>query len=312
MDKEPSVYLSDQIIAAALSSLVKVPIFTKEEYAKRDDKGGEIDMENLHKMSLQTHEGKQKIDINASFLNIKILNSDSCRVPVSPSDSVLDIKKRIEQEKGIPHTHLKALFCGRTLNNDENVGNLKLLEGTSLFVIHEKKSYQLESKWLYPEYHYDFSKIVDRIEVFRGGERYFRPCGWYRYGLYVLDRPSFGNNVWLGAPGSRIESTEGEWPVTYHGTGTFNSQTMSDYAFSKAQDQEKLHPNGVYTTNDPKTAAKFAQTFEYNGKTYELIVHNRVNPANKIEIVDGNEKYYCHKDPYDVRPYGFCVREKKH
>ncbi|CAF4912975.1 unnamed protein product, partial [Rotaria sp. Silwood2] len=46
----------------------------------------------------------------------------------------------------------------------------------------------------------------------RGNRPYYRPLGWYRHALRVLDK--YGNDSrWLG-----MTNGPGEWPIAYHGT----------------------------------------------------------------------------------------------
>ena len=53
--------------------------------------------------------------------------------------------------------------------------------------------------------------------LYRGGYEYHWPYGWKRYAIKVLGR--FENDNWLGEKGLWFDSSEGEWPVSYHGTG---------------------------------------------------------------------------------------------
>jgi hypothetical protein len=46
-------------------------------------------------------------------------------------------------------------------------------------------SFGITSKHLDARYHSDFRNIQDVQPFFKGGEQYFRPCGWMRFALNV-------------------------------------------------------------------------------------------------------------------------------
>ena len=94
--------------------------------------------------------------------------------------------------------------------------------------------------WLFgvldPAFDYDFTGKKDDGTVFyRGGTCYYRPYGWKRYALKVLDR--YDDNKWLGRSGHRTGSSDGEWPVSYHGTGVTvsGSIALEGYSLSKGK-----------------------------------------------------------------------------
>ena len=48
-------------------------------------------------------------------------------------------------------------------------------------------------------------------EFYRGGKWYYRACGWNRFASKV--RGKYEDDKWLGEPGYRRDSSEGEWPL---------------------------------------------------------------------------------------------------
>ena len=42
-----------------------------------------------------------------------------------------------------------------------------------------------EEEFFAPQFDYDFTRLTDTETYWRGGEKYERPCGWYRFGLKV-------------------------------------------------------------------------------------------------------------------------------
>jgi len=168
-------------------------------------------------------------------------------------------------------------------------------------------------------FHFDFTKVNDEGKVFnRGGEIYIRPCGWFRLALHVLGK--YEDDVWLGPKGTRAESTAGEWPVSYHGTGKINQRNIAEYGYELCKTHSgetlpKLIARKMYTTPDPALAAKFAHTFEFNGAYYEVIIQNRVNPKRVVLSVPketgGTDIFWVSSEESDIRPYGICIRLKK-
>lgn len=67
----------------------------------------------------------------------------------------------------------------------------------------------------------------------RGTKPYYRPFGAFRYGVNVLKMKYTDEKdmAWLGKPGHRTDSTEGEWPVAYHGTMELNATKIMEEGF---------------------------------------------------------------------------------
>jgi hypothetical protein len=46
----------------------------------------------------------------------------------------------------------------------------------------------IDASYLDPQHNFDFTNVSDQQDgktFFKGGERYFRPCGWKRFALNV-------------------------------------------------------------------------------------------------------------------------------
>jgi DNA polymerase II large subunit len=60
-------------------------------------------------------------------------------------------------------------------------------------------------------------------------------------------------------------------------------------------------------------AFKYAETRKQaDGKTYKVVIQNRVNPKTLIKIDKVETKvgeYWISPSEEDIRPYGFCTRE---
>ncbi|KAI3370975.1 hypothetical protein L3Q82_023629, partial [Scortum barcoo] len=106
-----------------------------------------------------------------------------------------------------------------------------------------------------PRFDYDFTRLNDTRTYSRGGEKYERPYGWYRFGLKVLHK--YEDNTWLGPDNRSTASAPGEWPVSYHGTSKQGAEgiirgsykvLLLDLPAPALQPQEKLL---IDLTNNP-------------------------------------------------------------
>ena len=156
-----------------------------------------------------------------------------------------------------------------------------------------------------PQYDLDLTNISDGNKVFyRGGERYFRPYGWQRYALKVQGK--YEDDTWLGEPGPRQYSSEGEWPVSYYGTHVKMFQTIAQkgyYGLRKAKRLQK-QKRGVCSSPFIDVAAWYAKTFIHRGRTYQLVFQNRVS----VERLNKSDQYWIQPHGKYIRPYAICVR----
>ncbi|KAL7825761.1 hypothetical protein SRHO_G00334990 [Serrasalmus rhombeus] len=177
------------------------------------------------------------------------------------------------------------------------------------------------SEFFDPKFDCDFRHGSDSSECSRGGEPYARPWGWYRFGLNVLDKYPDGN-AWLGPDGWRDESVPGEWPVSFHGTGVDGAKAIARSCFRAGP--RDLYGPGIYSTPDIRIASAFTKQFESNnGKKYEVIMQNRINPK-KRKIIEEEKDYWLIPVPEGtpleevkkitkefIRPYGILIKEVK-
>ncbi|KAJ2986362.1 hypothetical protein NUW58_g5065 [Xylaria curta] len=155
--------------------------------------------------------------------------------------------------------------------------------------------------FLDPHFDFDFTRVKDGRRSFkRGGETYKRPCGWLRYALKVNGK--FDSDVWLGS-----SNAPGEWPVSYHGTGRLNAESIAEVGYKLSKGVRFLYGSGVYSSPSVTTAEAYAREFSSHGKRYKVIIQNRVNPANlrKVPTVD----YWISPGDEDIRAYGLCIKE---
>ncbi|XP_035499042.2 uncharacterized protein LOC118315681 isoform X1 [Scophthalmus maximus] len=175
-----------------------------------------------------------------------------------------------------------------------------------------------EEEFFAPQFDYDFTKLTDSETYWRGGEKYERPCGWYRFGLKVLDK--YCGNTWLGTTYRSTQSCPGEWPVSYHGTSKKGAEGIIGDHYKPGSGQ--VYGRGIYSTPDMSEAIHYAKTFtsSTNGKKYKVILQNRINPEYRKKYY--NDRYWLIPIPQGtsdaeeqemvdraIRPYGLLLKE---
>ena len=174
---------------------------------------------------------------------------------------------------------------------------------------HETTKFFMNISLLDPQFDFDFTYRRDgKTKYYRGGERYYRPCGWRRFALKVKGIRKYEDDKWLGEPGPRQHSSEGEWPVCYYGTRVKMFQTIAQKGYCGLREvnslQEGNSPRGICCSPFINVAARYAETFSYEGRTYQLVFQNRVSD----ERLNKSFWYWTQPHGENVRPYGFCVR----
>ncbi|XP_023275738.1 uncharacterized protein LOC111665091 [Seriola lalandi dorsalis] len=175
-----------------------------------------------------------------------------------------------------------------------------------------------EDEFFAPQFDYDFTSLTDTETYLRGGEKYERPCGWYRFGLKVLDK--YDEVTWLGTSYRSTQSCPGEWPVSYHGTSKKGAEGIIEGHY-KPGPREK-YGRGIYSTPDISEAKQYAKTFtsKKDKKKYKVILQNRINPKYRKKY--NNDKYWLIPIPRGtsdkeeqkmveraIRPYGLLIKK---
>lgn len=186
-----------------------------------------------------------------------------------------------------------------------------------------KEIFAIPDDFFDPKFDFDFTNMSESKsdECKRGDEPYKRPYGWMRFALKVRDKYPDGN-AWLGTDGWRSRSVPGEWPVSYHRTGLEGAQGIIQTHF-KAGDRQ-AYGRGIYSSPDITVAEEYAKskkfTSQKNGKTYKVIMQNRVNPKNR-KIIEGKNFWLVpipegtsadkEKEIVEssIRPYGLLLKE---
>ncbi|XP_076611168.1 uncharacterized protein LOC143335539 [Chaetodon auriga] len=184
-----------------------------------------------------------------------------------------------------------------------------------------KESFIKEEDFFDPEYDCDFTNLSDTAECSRGDELYERPKGWYRMALKVNGKYADGD-TWLGSKRWRSHSVPGEWPVSYHGTSLNGVKGIIRSHYSAGD--RAMYGRGIYSTPDIHVAEReeYAKTFtsKTTGKSYKVILQNRINPKNReickrfdywlIRVSDGTSASEERKIvESSIRPYGILIKE---
>ena len=116
-----------------------------------------------------------------------------------------------------------------------------------------------------------------------------------------------------------MDQALGEWPVSYHGTNINSANSIIRTGFKVGP--RELFGKGIYTSHSLEMVDRlYAKEFTYNGKTYKVVMQNRVNPDQlngHLQIIPASQTgvgadYWLSPEQYgavNVRPYGILIRE---
>ena len=109
-----------------------------------------------------------------------------------------------------------------------------------------------------------------------------------------------------------MESSVGEWPVSYHGTKQENADGIARQGYLLSKGNRNKYGKGIYSTPSIDTATLFATKFEFSGKQYYVVFQNRVSPTD-MKTVSAEEtdvgEYWVQPNENLIRPYGLCIKE---
>ena len=240
---------------------------------------------------------------------------------VAKSDRVSDVKVKVYEQTGIAPNIQRFLFQGKLLIDDHHISDYPAMGNNSTLMMvfrirggggaPHPLAYYVDDSLLDPHFDYDFTrKVNDGTKYFRGGYEYQRPYGWKRYALKVVGK--YENDKWLGDPGQRLLSSDGEWPVSYHGTGEHAGRNIAQEGYRLSKGKRFKFGYGIYSTPSIEVAEMYAKSFTLKGKLCKMVLQNRVCPTN-LQIVNAETtgvgaEYWVHPKKDFIRPYGFCVK----
>jgi len=249
----------------------------------------------------------KNIDLGGSMIIIlKENNGFEHNVICSPKNTIREI---------MVATGMKLKYGGKILKENFTLDNYGIGNGDVLHLYEERVlgaggvEFYIDDDLLDPSYDYDFRGTYDGNKKFyRGGLEYKRPCGWKRYALKVNGK--YENDSWLGSSGNA--NGDSEWAISYHGTKQefFKSIYINGYR----PGHNNKYGVGIYCTPNIETAAAYSKKFiGDDGKTYKLVLQNRVRPSaiKKASVKGGPDDYWYIENGKDIRPYSICVRECK-
>ncbi|CAF3920245.1 unnamed protein product [Rotaria sp. Silwood1] len=240
---------------------------------------------------------------------IKGLTGKLITLKMIPNKAMDEVQTQSQDAGDILVERQHLMFTGEQLENDRTLAYYKIPKESTIQLVLPLQSEHvaiLDPSTIDPIYDYDFTNIKDTNKRFtRGGIKYVRPCGWKRYAIKVSDK--YEDLRWLGQTNG-----PGEWPVSYHGTGKNEANTIAMDGFYLSKGKKFAFGHGVYSTPDINVATKYAKKFSFKGKNYLVLLQNRVNPTTLVKISadrTGVGEYWASPSYEDIRAYGICIRK---
>ena len=281
---------------------------------------------SIHDLFHQTYVMRPQLALPAADetfgVNVAGLTGNMTRILVTREHTIEEVKAEIERKADIPMDNMRLIYGGKQLEDKKTVSDYGIQPHATIFLVirlvgGDTSAYGFDTGDLHPQYDYDFSNKKDDGKTYmRGGFEYKRPYGWKRIAIKVLGR--YEDDNWLGPNGIRTEQARGEWPVSYHGTNMSSAQMILKTGIKPGP--RALHGKGIYTSPSLEMVDRlYAQEFTYKGKTYKIVLQNRVNPDQRnghLEIIPASKTgvgadYWLSPadDAMHVRPYGILIRE---
>jgi hypothetical protein len=138
----------------------------------------------------------------------------------------------------------------------------------------------------------------------RGGENYYPPVGWWRYGLRVFNKYDKGNNDWLS-----YDNRSGEWSIAYSGLSGMKNEVSNKYE----NDIDTKHGGkvglGVYVSPKPEVMEENTEIININGINFKMGLMLRVEPSKIKKPQSNNRVWVIGGTSSEIRPYGILLKK---
>ena len=167
-----------------------------------------------------------------------------------------------------------------------------------------------------------FNKFYNLIEPNKiiGGEEYIHPYLWTAYGINILGKYDFGNNIWLGNV-----NNIGEFAIAYHGINNINTNNYpikkiesimgnleTGKTFIKVKNIRNQNFNckeGVYLYKNPLHAENSSELINIGGFEYKIMFMCRVNASKINQPENFKDCWILSPNSDEIRPYKILIKK---